>query len=281
MIMEGILVVNKPKGITSRDVVNKLNHIFSMKKIGHTGTLDPLATGVLVIALGKYTKLVNELTCLEKKYIGEITLGIKTDTGDITGNVIEKCDYNLSNDLIKNCLKSFLGSYMQTVPIYSAVKVEGKKLYEYAREKKEVKLPVREVEIKDIELLNFDDNKIVFRTVVSKGTYIRTLIEDICDRLGTVGTMSNLKRTKQGRFNIKDSFTLEDIESGNYKLLNVFDVFDYPVVEMNEEKYKKVINGVKLNNEDKIKDKVIYTYKKKPVALYKLEQNHLVMDVLL
>ena len=279
--MEGIVVVNKTKGITSRDVVNKLNHIFSMKRIGHTGTLDPLATGVLVVALGKYTKLVNSLTSLEKEYVAEITLGIKTDTGDITGKVIKKMEYDLNEDKINECFASFVGSYNQTVPIYSAVKVNGKRLYQYARENEDVKLPVRKVEIIKIELISFKDNKIVFKVLVSKGTYIRALIEDICEKLNTVGTMSNLKRTKQGNFSIQDAYTLDEIEHNNYKLLNICDIFNYPRLELDDETYKKVINGVRLTNNKKITGKVILTYKKNPVAIYKVEQDFLGLDFLL
>ena len=247
--MNGVLVVNKPQGYTSRDVVNKLNHIFHTKKIGHTGTLDPLATGVLVIAVGTYTKLVNELTSLDKEYIAEIKLGIKTDAGDITGNILkEDNNVNITKEDVLNVFNSFPKEYEQTVPKYSAVKINGKKLYEYARENISIALPKRLVNIYSLELLEFNSDSIKFKTKVSKGTYIRSLIEDICDRLGVLGTMNSLVRTKQGRFNIEDSIDLEEIHE-NTKLLdskNVLDIKDYV---LNDYEYKLVSNGNKLNIE--------------------------------
>ena len=247
--MNGVLIVNKPINMTSRDVVNHLNYIFHTKKIGHTGTLDPIATGVLVVAIGSYTKLVDRLTSLDKEYIAEIKLGIKTDTGDITGKVVEEdYNYNLSSEDILNVFKYFEKEYEQTVPKYSAVKINGKKLYEYARENIEVSLPKRKVSIYSLELLEFNSGIIKFKTKVSKGTYIRSLIEDICDRLGVLGTMNSLVRTKQGRFNIEDSIDLEEIHE-NTKLLdskNVLDIKDYV---LNDYEYKLVSNGNKLNIE--------------------------------
>jgi len=215
--MNGILLVNKPKDYTSRDVVNKLTKIFNTKKIGHTGTLDPIAEGVLVITIGKCTKLCDLLTSSYKEYIATIKLGIKTDTLDITGNILEQKDFKITEDQVKEVLNSFKGKSIQEVPIYSAIKVNGKKLYEYAREGKSIELPKREIDIKSIELLEYKNDEITFKTTVSKGTYIRSLINDICIKLNTVGTMSNLVRTKQGKFNIEDSYTLEQIENNNYK----------------------------------------------------------------
>ena len=181
--MDKLVVVNKPSDITSRDVVNKLCKIFNTKKIGHTGTLDPIASGVLVCVCGKYTKLVNDLTSLEKEYVATIKLGIKTDTLDTEGNIIEERDVNITKQDIEKVFNNFSKSYNQTVPKYSAVKINGKKLYEYARNNIDIKLPVRKVEIYSLELLDFDGTSITFKTKVSKGTYIRSLIEDICNDL--------------------------------------------------------------------------------------------------
>ena len=222
--MDAILLVNKDKDMTSRDVVNKLIKVFNTKRIGHTGTLDPIATGVLVVCIGKYTKLCDLLTSTYKEYIATIKLGIKTDTSDITGSIVEEKEYKVDKDKINEVLKSFLGKSTQQVPIYSAVKINGKKLYEYAREGIDIELQTREIDVKNIELLDYKDDEIVFKTTVSKGTYIRSLIEDICTKLGTVGTMSNLIRTKQGKFDIEDSYTLEDIEKGSYKVLSLEEV---------------------------------------------------------
>ena len=239
--MNGILVVNKPIDYTSRDVVNKIGGILKTKKVGHTGTLDPIATGVLVVCIGNTTKLCELLTSEYKEYIATIKLGIKTDT---LGTIIETKDYNVSENQIKETLNTFLGTSIQTTPIYSAVKVNGKKLYEYAREGKQVELPKREINITNIELLSYKDDEIIFKTTVSKGTYIRALIDDICTKLNTVGTMSNLQRTKQGNFSIEDSYTIEDIQSGNCKLLSIEEsLTNLEQITINEELYNQVKNG--------------------------------------
>ena len=253
--MNGILVVNKEKDYTSRDVVNILTKELNTKKIGHTGTLDPLATGVLVVCIGKYTKLVSEITSYDKEYIAQIKLGIKTDTGDITGNVLEEKKFNITEDDITKVLNSFLGKIVQTVPKYSAVKINGKKLYEYARNNEDIELPKREIEVKKIELINYTDDIIQFKTTVSKGTYIRSLIEDICEKLNTVGTMNNLQRTKQGYFNIEDSYYLEDIKNNNYKLVDIEKILNYKTYDLSKKEYEKVINGCKMNfniNDEKV-----------------------------
>ncbi len=266
--MDGVLLINKDKDMTSRDVINKLNRLLNTKRIGHTGTLDPLATGVLVVCIGKCTKLCDLLTSTYKEYIATIKLGIKTDTADITGNVIEEKDYDVNEDLIKEVLNSFLGKSIQEVPIYSAVKINGKKLYEYAREGIEVELPKREIDIKSIELLDYKDDTITFKTTVSKGTYIRSLIEDICTKLNTVGTMSSLIRTKQGKFNIEDSYTLQDIENNNYKLLTIEEVLDLETIELEEEYIKPVHNGAIINKIFK-NDIACLKENNKIIAIYK------------
>ncbi len=208
--MNGILVVNKESGYTSRDVVNILNKELGTKKIGHTGTLDPIATGVLVVCVGQYTKLVDKITAYDKEYIATIQLGVETDTLDRTGKILkENSEISVDNQVLINTLNSFLGKSLQEVPIYSAVKVNGKKLYDYARNQEEIELPKREIEIKEIELLESEKGFITFRTVVSKGTYIRSLIRDICKKLDILGTMYALERTRQGQFSVNESFPLE------------------------------------------------------------------------
>lgn len=261
--------------MTSRDVINKLNHIFSMKKIGHTGTLDPLATGVMVCLFGKYTKLVDLITSYNKEYIGEIKLGIKTDTLDITGNVIETQNVKVTNEDILKVFDNFPKEYMQEVPIYSAVKINGKKLYEYARNKETIELPKRKVNIYNLELISFNKDIITFKVKVSKGTYIRSLINDLCEKLHTIGTMNNLIRTKQGNFDIKDSYKLEDILNGNYKFQNIKEFLDYPVIEIPNELIKKVENGNKVENVFNIEDKVIFTKSNKDLAIYENKNNTL------
>lgn len=266
--MDQLLVVNKPKGYTSRDVVNVLTKTFKTKKAGHTGTLDPIATGVLVCVTGKYTKLVNLLTSEDKEYIAEIKLGVKTDTGDITGNVIATSKDTVDTQKLEEVLESFPKIYEQTVPKYSAVKINGKKLYEYARNNEEVELPKREVHIYTLELISVQDNLITIKTKVSKGTFIRSLIEDICETLGVVGTMNSLVRTKQGKFTLEESFTLEDIKNNNYQSLTIHDFLDYPTAEVSPNYLKTVLNGGTIPNNLGIKDKVIFTYLNKDVAIY-------------
>lgn len=267
-----ILNINKEKGLTSRDVVNKLCNILGTKKIGHTGTLDPLATGVLVCVTDKHTKLVDVLTSTEKEYISEIKLGIKTDTLDITGNVIEEnYNYNIDINKINNVFNSFIGKYIEEVPIYSAVRVNGKRLYEYARNNIEINLPRKEVEIKELELLDYNNDIIKFRCLVSKGTYIRSLIKDICKKLNVLGTMNSLVRTKQGIFNINNSYTLNEIEKNNYKEIPLEKVINLKVVELNNELYKKVVNGniLNLNYEGYI----LFKNNNTDIALYYFENN--------
>ena len=269
-----ILNVYKEPGMTSRDVVNILSKHFQTKKVGHTGTLDPIASGVLIVCTEKDTKLVDLITAEYKEYVATCKLGLKTDTGDITGNVIEECSYNFKESDLRKALHSFLGARMQTVPLYSAVKINGKKLYEYARNNIPVTLPVRNINIRDIELLNFSGTEFTFRVVVSKGTYIRSLIEDICASLSTVGTMSALKRTKQGKYRVEDANKIEDILHDKYNLISVLEVLsDYPKVTLDFDLYKKVKNGAKigLNSNDKI---VLLVYNNLPVALYEQEDNH-------
>lgn len=267
-----ILIVNKDKNFTSRDVVNQLTKILNNKKIGHTGTLDPMATGVLVCVTGKYTKLVDLITALEKEYIAEIKLGIKTDTLDITGNIIDKQEViKYSKEEIINVLNSFIGTYMQSVPKYSAVSINGKRLYEYARCNEDVILPKREVTINNIELIHYYDNTIRFKVNVSKGTYIRSLIEDICNKLDTIGCMSSLIRTKQGKFIIEDSYTIDDIKNNNYKTLNLEDVLDLKTIELDDILYKKVINGNKI--ELGIDGYVLFKKDNIDIALYYIEDS--------
>ncbi len=266
--MNGILIINKPADFTSRDVVNKIGGILKTKKIGHTGTLDPIATGVLVLCIGNTTKLCELLTSEYKEYIATIKLGIKTDTLDITGTIIEEKEYNVTEESIKEVLKSFLGKSIQTTPLYSAVKVNGKKLYEYARAGIEVELPTREIDIKKIELLSYKDDEIKFITTVSKGTYIRALIDDICKKLNTVGSMSALIRTKQGNFNIEDSYTIEDIKEGNYKLIRIEEALsNLESINIDEETYNKVKNGAIIKKEFK-EDIANLIYKNRIVAIY-------------
>ena len=269
--MDGLIIVNKENGYTSRDVVNVLSKKFNTNKIGHCGTLDPIAEGVLVIAIGKALKVIDLITEDSKEYIAEVKLGIETDTLDITGNVLNEVKniYTDENE-IRNVLNSFVGKSMQEVPAYSAVKVNGKRLYEYARQNINIELPKREIEIFDIELLNFDRDKFIFRVSVSKGTYIRSLIRDIGKKLNIPATMTGLKRVKQGLFSIDNSYTLDDIKKDNYKVIPIVNaLIDYEIVEVNDFTANKVKNGRILENRYKSEKIVFIDSNKNVLAFYK------------
>lgn len=247
--MNGVILIDKEKGFTSRDVVNKVGGILHTKKIGHTGTLDPLATGVLALAIGDGLKLVDMMVSDIKEYEAEVKMGVLTDTLDITGEVLKISEIISSKDKIIEVLNSFLGRSIQEVPLYSSVKVNGKRLYEYARSGKEVELPKREIEVFKIEFLSIKDDTFKFKVLVSKGTYIRSLIRDIGERLGICCTMSNLRRTRQGNFKIEDCFKISDIENGNYKVIPLKEVLDSSMkVEVNDYIEAKIKNGRILEN---------------------------------
>lgn len=270
-MINGVLVINKPTGCTSRDVVNKVSKILQTKKIGHTGTLDPIASGVLVLTIGKCTKLGEILTSEEKQYIATAILGLETDTLDTEGKVLKDNNVCISKEDIINTLNSFKKTYNQEVPIYSAVKVNGKKLYDYARNGEEVNLPSKDVTIKEINLLDYkyENNKTIikFECLVSKGTYIRSLIRDIASELNTVGIMSDLIRTKQGNFDISDSYTIDDISNNNYKILSIDEILkDYFVVNLDESLEFKIKNGCYVDN---IYNKDYVLFKGNVIALYK------------
>ncbi len=252
--MDGIIIINKPKGYTSHDVVNIVKKKLNISKVGHTGTLDPNATGVLPILIGKATKISKYLIEHNKTYIAELALGEKSSTGDIEGEIIEKQELpNLEEHQIKQVLESFIGKQMQTPPIYSAIKINGKKAYEYARSGQTIELKPREIEIMDISLVNFEKGSITFKVKCSKGTYIRVLCEDIARKLGTVGLMKELCRTKVNEFDIEQSTDLKELKATD--LINIEEIFiKKPKIELNNKQAQLFLNGVKLNtaNPDEI-----------------------------
>lgn len=272
--MDGIVLINKEKNCTSRDVVNQVSKILKTKKIGHTGTLDPIATGVLVLCIGKATKLVEVITSYDKEYEAEVILGIKTDTKDITGKILKEEKAIISKENIEECLKKMIGTYNQTVPIYSAVKINGKKLYEYARNNEEIELPKRKVTIKELKLISditYEKEKTKFKIKchVSKGTYIRSLIEDIATNLNTIGTMENLKRTKQGNFQIASANTIQDIENNKFKIYPIEEILEKLYkIEMTDDLYFKIKNGSIIKNNYN-HDIVAFTKNDKVIAIYK------------
>lgn len=273
--MNGIIVVNKEAGYTSRDMVNKVSKLLKQKRIGHTGTLDPFATGVMVMCMGDYTKLAELITGYEKEYEAEIELGTSTDSLDLTGMIIEEKETNVTAEQIDYALKKMQKTYMQEVPLYSAVHKDGKRLYEYAREGKEVSLPKKEVTIKKIARISdvtYENNKTFFKikVLVTKGTYIRSLVKDIAKELGTVGILIALNRTQQGEFRIEESNTLTDIQNKNYQLVDIKRVLkNYPKVIVSEELEYKIKNGSLLNNQYENVPVLFFNRQDELLALYK------------
>ena len=258
--MNGIIVVDKPSGYTSRDVVNVLTKKFNTRKVGHTGTLDPIATGVLVICMGKALKVCELITDYKKEYIADVIIGYETDMLDITGTKTNENVINITKEQVISILNSFLGESKQEVPMYSAIKINGKKLYEYARSGQKVEAPTRDINVYELELLS-DVVKVnnyyefTIRCLVSKGTYIRSLIRDIGYKLGSYGTMKNLRRTKQGRFSIDMANTLDDIVNDKYRVYSISECLDIKKIIVDDEDAIKIKNGVwmdKYISEDKV-----------------------------
>ncbi len=269
--MDGILVIDKPEGYTSRDIVNIVGSLLNTKKVGHAGTLDPIATGVLVVAVGSALKVLEFMNYNDKEYIAKVKFGIETNTLDITGTPTKKEDnYFVDSKKLNDVVKSFKGKYLQEVPLYSSVKVSGKRLYKYARDNEEVELPKREVEIHSIEIEEINHDSFTFKTKVSKGTYIRSLIRDIGEKIGIPCTMESLRRTKQGPFSLDDSIKLSDIENNNYKFLPIEKVLsNYLIIEVDEQKENKIMNGIVLPNTYE-KEIVVFKSKKTKniIAIY-------------
>lgn len=222
--MNGLLIINKPKGMTSHDVVNIVRKTLHTKKVGHAGTLDPDATGVLVVCVNKATKALQFLTAEHKQYIATLSLGIATDTYDASGTVLEEKPFTGYADL-KDVLQSFIGESMQKPPMYSAIKIHGKKLYEYARAGEHIDVPARPIVIQDIQLLKEENNEITFQVDCSKGTYIRSLCVDIAKKLGYPGHMKDLIRTRSGDFTIDQAITLDDLAAGRYTIMPLEEAF--------------------------------------------------------
>lgn len=253
--MDGIIIINKPKNYTSHDVVAKVRKILNIKKIGHTGTLDPNATGVLLLLIGKGTLLSQYLIEHDKIYKATIALGKRTDTLDEEGTVIEEKEIPkdaLKREKIIQILESFKGKQEQIPPIYSAIKINGKKLYEYARKGQEVEITPRNIEIYDIKLKELKENTITFVVHVSKGTYIRTLCDDIAKKLGTVGYMKELERQKVGNFTLEEAITIEELEKNKEnikdKTVTIEQFFkEKEKIILTDEKFKLFLNGVQLS----------------------------------
>ena len=288
--INGIIVINKPKEYTSHDVVAKVKKILNIKKVGHTGTLDPNATGVLPLLLNTGTKLSKYLIEHDKEYEVTLELGIKTDTADIEGNVIKKEEVNWEklND-IEETLNTFLGEQTQIPPIYSAIKVNGKKLYEYARSGQNINIESRNIQIYEIELQKIDKqkNEINFRVHCSKGTYIRSLCEDIAQRLGTIGYMKELTRTKVGNFTINEAVKIEEIENNKEqiikeKLISIEKFFESKEsIKLNKKQLDKFLNGVKIRIDKQENICRIYNENNEFIGIGTIEKNFLKRDIIL
>ena len=280
--MEGIIVVNKPKGITSFDVIRKLKKILKTKKIGHTGTLDPLATGVMLVCVGKATKLASDLEAKDKIYIADFDIGYATDTYDIEGKKIAENIIEVSKENLEQSIKKFIGNIKQVPPMYSAIKIDGNKLYHLARKGIEVERPERDVTIEYINLLDFKDNKAKIETKVSKGCYIRSLIFDIGQDLGTYATMTALQRKQVGDYSLEESYSLEQIEemvlNNDFKFLKtVEEIFSYDKYSLQTEKeltlYK---NGNTIKIKENLENKKYRIYfQDEFIGLANVENNNL------
>lgn len=275
-MLDGVLIIDKPSGITSHDVVAKVRKVLKTKKVGHTGTLDPLATGVLVVCVEKATKLVNYLTCDEKIYEVEMKLGIKTDTGDITGNIIdEDTNYKVTIKETNEVIKSFVGKQKQIPPMYSAIKVNGQKLYELARKGIEIEREPRDIEIFDIYNIEINNEFIKYTVHCSKGTYVRSLCEDIAQRLGTIGVMTKLRRIKSGQFEIENAIKIDDISEE--KIISIEKLFDK---EINVQKnLKELLNGMKIAIQNP--DGLYKLYTDRFIGIGKIEGNYLKREIIL
>ena len=270
MKLTGILNINKPAGITSYDVVDVIKKIFIGSKVGHTGTLDPVATGVLPILIGEATKLSNKLTAESKAYRVKMLLGVETNTYDITGKIVFASVVNKDEIYIRERIKRFIGKSEQMPPIYSAIKVKGKRAYEYARAGEEVELKPREIEIYDINNIAVDlkRREVCFDVYCTKGTYVRSLVNDIGKKIGCGATMIDLIRLKNGDFTIENSIPLYDflklpIEEMKKKVISIDDYYaDLKKVYLNKEEYTKFVNGVKLFMDDPDKMVRVYNVKK-------------------
>lgn len=291
--MNGILIINKEKGCTSHDIVYKVKKIFN-EKVGHTGTLDPLAEGVLPILIGKGTLCSKYLINHDKKYIVNLALGQKTETADLEGKIIEEKNIpnkSLTQSKIEKVLKSFIGKQQQMPPIYSAIKVNGKKLYEYARKGQNVEIKPREIEIYDIKLINIDAQKkqIQFEVFCGKGTYIRSLCEDIAEKLETVGYMESLKRIQVGDFKIEESSKIQELkenkEDTKYlesKIISVEEIFkNKEKIKLDDKKMQLFLNGVKITQNQENDIYRIYDKNEKFIGIGIVQDKLLKRDIIL
>lgn len=280
-VLFGFLNIYKPTGMTSHDVVGVLRKITKIKQIGHTGTLDPFAQGVLPIAIGKATRLIEFLED-DKEYLAEISLGKSTNTYDCEGSVISEMHSEITESQLLEALKDFEGEIFQTPPIYSAIKVKGKKLYEYARKGEEVKIEPRKVFIEKIELKEFDKKNQKAQVLIkcSKGTYIRSIAHDLGVNLGCGAHLSKLIRTQAGAFLANNSISLDEIKTiqdVEKNLVSPIDIINLAKIEINEFEYKKIITGQPLENKNNIQndENLILVYNEQISAIAQFSDNQI------
>lgn len=274
----GFLNIYKPKGLTSHDVVSRMRRVTKIKQIGHTGTLDPFATGVLPICIGKSTRLIEYLED-DKEYLATVQFGKNTDTYDLDGEVVATFDKKVSEAEVREALKSFEGEISQMPPIYSAIKVNGKKLYDYARAGETVEIKPRTVFISKIELKEFDGENQVAKVQVacSKGTYIRSIAYDLGQNLGCGAYLSALERTKAGRFLVENTINLDDLTEKDIvckHLINPLDVLNYPTFELSDSDKQRVSHGMSITNRGFNDSDIVFLLKSgKIYAIGKVEQD--------
>ena len=286
MIKAGFVNIIKPTGESSSNVVCKVKKILGIKRVGHLGTLDPAASGVLPVAFGKATKFFDYFLTKDKEYIADVKFGIETDTLDSFGQIIDKQEKQVSMAEIQAVLAEFIGRIKQIPPKYSAIKIDGKKACDLAREGKEVEIKSREIDIYDLKLLSqLDDNLFRFKVHCSAGTYIRTLFSDIAKRLGTVSTTPVIIRTKSGAFNIENAITLNELEK-TLKIISIEELFaGFKTFEVsNKETVKKILNGVKISKQELSfdeSDKFFIKIDNQLIGMYHFEEEKLICDVFL
>ena len=292
--MDGIIIINKTKGCTSHDIVYKIKKMLN-EKVGHTGTLDPMAEGVLPILVGKGTLASKYLINHDKKYIVELQLGTKTDTADGEGRIVKQQPVNkeiLTTKNIEKILQSFVGKQEQIPPIYSAIKINGKKLYEYARKGQEIELKPRKIEIYNIKLINYsvEEKQIKFEVFCGKGTYIRSLCEDIAIKFGTVGYMKSLKRIQVGDFKIEDSITIDELNNIIQKneldktktIITLEKLFEkIPSIRLDNRKLELFLNGVMLTQKQNEGVYKIYNQKDEFIGTGTIKDNLIKRDIIL
>ena len=273
--MDGFFLIDKPVGVTSHDIVKRIKHIFQLNKVGHTGTLDPFASGLLIVCVGKATKLSTLLTAKDKTYTGLITLGKHYDTYDTTGKVLHEKVMEISDDKIMETAQTFVGSYLQEPPMYSAIKINGQKLYKLAYQGKAIERPKRQVDIYDFKITNIKNHDLSFSTHVSKGTYIRSLAVDFAGALGTYGALSALRRTSIGNYKIENAKLLEALTNDDLICLEHF-FADYPQIMLNDYMIKLVKNGIILDERQTTIDTsfIVIDEKKQMIAFYEPINDH-------